>query len=507
MTNHQLLDFLYTKNQIVHIDYSKAKSDAGDTELIDQLAKFSKENNINISQYNFLSENDLNVYSTNTKNDPNIHLESGEIPKGITYIANKDLDSNGTKQSNQSGIFSFPLSSWKIRIYDIQQVKNVGLGNEFYLSGANHETINAFTQEFSSYGNISLINENINSLGLTNMPLLMIVAFSFVIFFLGMFYFLIHNRKNLLLQELWGYSNRLIFSSIPRLFLRFSIIMISLLLVGMGIFILLLDQSYFLLDYIIMFTLTNGIAIFILLLFTLLEIWIVQKFNHSSLHIKGKLPFEKMTFISSILKIVISIILFSIISSSLVNFYHLRNKVASLDYWDQTQNVFRIQVRSLDEDINDNLKKDRDLNDREAMYLKRHTLGYVFQNYVLMDNETVYKNLLISKAYNDDFNKEMLINTLEAVGLDSTFLNKKVYQLSGGEQQRVAIARVMLKPCEIILADEPTGNLDSLNKKVIVSLFRQLQNLGKTIVCVTHDKEIANKSDRIIKIDKVGLRL
>lgn len=68
----------------------------------------------------------------------------------------------------------------------------------------------------------------------------------------------------------------------------------------------------------------------------------------------------------------------------------------------------------------------------------------------------------------------MLIDTLESVGLDATILNKKVYQLSGGEQQRIAIARVMLKLCEIVLADEPTGNLDNLNKEVIVPLFRQL---------------------------------
>ncbi|WP_241139435.1 ABC transporter ATP-binding protein [Bacillus mycoides] len=143
-------------------------------------------------------------------------------------------------------------------------------------------------------------------------------------------------------------------------------------------------------------------------------------------------------------------------------------------------------------------------NKKETMYLRRYMLGYIFQNYVLMDNETVSTNLLISKTYNNKFSEEMLISTLEKVGLDSTYLNKKVYKLSGGEQQRIAIARIMLKPCEIILADEPTGNLDNLNKELIVSLFRELQSLGKTIVCVTHDKEIADNSDRVIKITGVG---
>lgn len=140
-------------------------------------------------------------------------------------------------------------------------------------------------------------------------------------------------------------------------------------------------------------------------------------------------------------------------------------------------------------------------NKKETMLLRRTTLGYIFQNYVLMDNESVQENLLISKAYHKKINKEQLNHALITVGLDSSYLHKKIYQLSGGEQQRIAIARVLLKPCELILADEPTGNLDETNKSIIVSLFKQMQNEGKTIVCVTHDKDIANQSDRIISIE------
>ncbi|MGE6376000.1 ATP-binding cassette domain-containing protein [Peribacillus muralis] len=79
-------------------------------------------------------------------------------------------------------------------------------------------------------------------------------------------------------------------------------------------------------------------------------------------------------------------------------------------------------------------------------------------------------------------------------------MKKRIYQLSGGEQQRIAIARIILKPCNIILADEPTGNLDENNKQIILSLFHKLKDMDKTIVCVTHDKEIANSSDRVIEI-------
>ena len=141
-------------------------------------------------------------------------------------------------------------------------------------------------------------------------------------------------------------------------------------------------------------------------------------------------------------------------------------------------------------------------SEKQTRELRRHTLGYIFQNYVLMDNETVGENLLISKKYNPDYNDVLVKEVLITVGMDESFLKKKVYQLSGGEQQRIAIARAMLKKSEIILADEPTGNLDAENKKIIIELFKKLKEMGKTIVCVTHDDEMAKQTDRIVIIEK-----
>jgi len=139
-------------------------------------------------------------------------------------------------------------------------------------------------------------------------------------------------------------------------------------------------------------------------------------------------------------------------------------------------------------------------NSKETMNLRRGSFGYIFQNYVLMDNETVEENLKLSKKHNPDYTPDLVNEILELVQLDSSFLKKKVFQLSGGEQQRIAIARAMLKRCDIILADEPTGNLDKKNKAIIVDLFKQLKRMGKTIVCVTHDPDVAQSSDRIVEI-------
>jgi putative ABC transport system ATP-binding protein len=137
---------------------------------------------------------------------------------------------------------------------------------------------------------------------------------------------------------------------------------------------------------------------------------------------------------------------------------------------------------------------------KEKLLLRRNTFAYVFQNYALIDNETVKQNLLISQPYNKSYSTLLMEETLEKVGLSTSVLDHKIYQLSGGEQQRIAMARIMLKPCEIILADEPTGNLDENNKQKIIEMFLELKRMGKTIVCVTHDKELGASSDRILEL-------
>ena len=142
---------------------------------------------------------------------------------------------------------------------------------------------------------------------------------------------------------------------------------------------------------------------------------------------------------------------------------------------------------------------------KEKLKLKlfRDNIGYLFQNYALVDNYTVSKNLDIALEYVKNKNKKRLKEeALEKVGLLDK-LNNKVFELSGGEQQRVALARLMLKEKDIILADEPTGSLDEDNRDIILKLLKQLNNEGKTIVLVTHDKAVANICDREINIKEI----
>ena len=146
--------------------------------------------------------------------------------------------------------------------------------------------------------------------------------------------------------------------------------------------------------------------------------------------------------------------------------------------------------------------------DKEKIKLNlfRNNIGYLFQNYALVDNYTVSKNLDIALEYVKGKDKKMLKEeALDKVGLLDK-LNNKVFELSGGEQQRVALARLILKENDIILADEPTGSLDEDNKAIILRLLKELNNEGKTVVVVTHDKVVADMCDREINIKELNCK-
>jgi putative ABC transport system ATP-binding protein len=139
---------------------------------------------------------------------------------------------------------------------------------------------------------------------------------------------------------------------------------------------------------------------------------------------------------------------------------------------------------------------------KDATEILRNEIGYLFQNFALIDNRSVKYNLMIALEHVKEKNKSKLITeALVKVGM-AGFENKKIFECSGGEQQRIAIARLLLKPCQIILCDEPTGSLDEENKQVIFDLLKYLQEQGKTMVVVTHDDELVEIADEVILIHK-----
>lgn len=142
------------------------------------------------------------------------------------------------------------------------------------------------------------------------------------------------------------------------------------------------------------------------------------------------------------------------------------------------------------------------LKDRELSDLRLKSIGFVFQSFQLMPRESAVENVALPLSYAGVRKKERrdrATKALERVGLGDR-VNFRPTQLSGGQKQRVAIARAMVNHPKILLADEPTGALDSKSGEQIMELFDSLNEEGVTIVMITHDPKIAAKAKRIIRI-------
>jgi len=140
------------------------------------------------------------------------------------------------------------------------------------------------------------------------------------------------------------------------------------------------------------------------------------------------------------------------------------------------------------------------LNDDNLSLLRNQKIGFVFQQFNLLDRATVLRNVMLPLVYEDGDSgdaRERAERVIEAVGLGER-MHYRPTELSGGQQQRVAIARAMVTQPVIILADEPTGNLDYRNGLEILSLFQQLNREGRTILMITHDREVAEYAHRAL---------
>jgi len=138
-------------------------------------------------------------------------------------------------------------------------------------------------------------------------------------------------------------------------------------------------------------------------------------------------------------------------------------------------------------------------NKREVTKLLKTKIGFLFQNFALLNEKTIYDNLKFALPRKTAEQKLRMKEALMKVGLDKE-LDDKVFALSGGEQQRLAIARLFLKEHDVIFADEPTGSLDETNRDSVIELLQELQREGKTIVIVTHDKVVGASCDRIFEL-------
>lgn len=132
----------------------------------------------------------------------------------------------------------------------------------------------------------------------------------------------------------------------------------------------------------------------------------------------------------------------------------------------------------------------------------RQDVGFIFQDFGLLENETVLQNMkLVYKIRKSKDSVNRINEVLQQLQLEN-MLYRKVYELSGGEQQRIAIAKLILKDPQLVLADEPTASLDEENKKIVLTMIEKLRDLGKTIVIVSHDEEVRKFADNGIDLNE-----
>ena len=144
----------------------------------------------------------------------------------------------------------------------------------------------------------------------------------------------------------------------------------------------------------------------------------------------------------------------------------------------------------------------RDFSERDLTYFRKAHIGFVFQNFNLIPHQSVLENVkmpLYVKNMTDKEMAEIAERELTRLGIGD-FIKKNVKQLSGGQKQRVAIARALVNNPKMIVADEPTGSLDSQSQENVLEIFKELDEAGKTVIIVTHNPEVADYADVVIKM-------
>lgn len=361
----QQLSFLHSRPAVA-IEYSQYLEE----EYVDiwvALKSFSDKYNVNIMQYVYLNDKELNIYATDITYDSSIVMTAGEKPASDCYISNKK---DFTSKTRQIGTFSFPLSNQTLHIYDFEQIRNMGLGDTFYFSDTDPTTITAFKKEFSVYGKLVDASVSYNKFPFLDRTLAIInfcsiLGFGFVV---GLVF--VEKRKELIIKSLWGYTARRIETLLLSVFCRYGCVILTIMFSLLFAFCTLFNQMNYFKLYVLIFALANFILSVVLVIIIILVGGFILRMNGCLPGTKEKLPYKQIALVSAFLKGIVCLIVFSAIASSIGHYYQLKQKTDDFEFWDKTKNTYRIIVGYIPNSKMVDMEFERALNNRSLDFYR-----------------------------------------------------------------------------------------------------------------------------------------
>ncbi|GIO25048.1 DUF1430 domain-containing protein [Oceanobacillus sp. J11TS1] len=327
-------------------------------EFLDAIQQFSKKHHVNISQYTFLDDETMHIYSTNLEDDPNIDLVDGTFPEENEFIAN-----NFNYENNQSGMISTPPSQLDLKFHNMDQVINVGLQDILYISSSNQDINTELEKVLSPFGHIEFVNNELSPFYFVDLTLLLIVFFTFINFSIVSIFYIFSEKKLIYIYQLWGYSFKEIFKGLMKPFFKVASYILGSCIIALTIFIFYFKQYHYVYIYIGLFFIVVIIVMSIGFLIAFLMIRMILRLGISSVNLKGKLPFKNYAIASVMAKFIITSILLSVNIFSVTSLLDLNKQLESNEYWNITEGLYRINVHIPDNVMN-NLSADRQINNK-----------------------------------------------------------------------------------------------------------------------------------------------
>ncbi|EBF5198236.1 DUF1430 domain-containing protein, partial [Listeria monocytogenes] len=420
-------DFLFKDQTEVQFKY---KDDAQVLEINNSIEQFSKANNINIAQYTFLDERDLNIYASNSQYSPNIKLKKGDYPDKNRFLANRE-----SGDEKQSGVIYHPSKYWALKVYDFGQIKNVGLSDTFYVSGLdNQDTYQAFLKEFEQYGEVTTKSVDVSWWKYINIPLIMTLLLCFVILFIFTYYHLRYSKQRLFVNRIWGNSKLVTLKSLFNKTIKFTLFSeLVILVVFVGI-VLVRGLSAYSVEIVSKLLLFNVLLlIFILFPMFFFGLLRIQKIDQpkSDQHMQSA---KQHLAINLVIKFALLCVFIGTIIASYQSLQTLNTRLANMGVWNDAKNIFKVNVGVLPENILDDLKADRKLNDKLNAFYKEGTakkemfLMYS-TNFTRVENETF--------LYETYLNKISEINSPEGNSVEIDFNYLKLNPIKSAQGQNV----------------------------------------------------------------------